>query len=83
MSFPATTLSADELQKAARDHLWLHFTRMSGYADGDVRCTELAVTKSHDRWEKAAVRQREKDVIAPDDGGVGGEKQQDRSRANH
>jgi adenosylmethionine-8-amino-7-oxononanoate aminotransferase len=36
MSFPATTLSADELQKAARDHLWLHFTRMSGYADGDV-----------------------------------------------
>ncbi len=36
MSFPATTLSADELQKAARDHLWLHFTRMSGYQDGDV-----------------------------------------------
>ena len=36
MSFPATTLSADELQKAARDHLWLHFTRMSGYADGEV-----------------------------------------------
>ena len=24
------------LQKAARDHLWLHFTRMSGYADGEV-----------------------------------------------
>ncbi len=22
--------------KAARDHLWLHFTRMGGYADGDV-----------------------------------------------
>ena len=36
MSFPATTLSADELQQAARDHLWLHFTRMSGYADGEV-----------------------------------------------
>jgi adenosylmethionine-8-amino-7-oxononanoate aminotransferase len=36
MSFPATSLSADELQQAARDHLWLHFTRMSGYADGDV-----------------------------------------------
>jgi adenosylmethionine-8-amino-7-oxononanoate aminotransferase len=36
MSFPATSLSADELQQAARDHLWLHFTRMSGYMDGDV-----------------------------------------------
>jgi adenosylmethionine-8-amino-7-oxononanoate aminotransferase len=36
MSLPATSLSADELQKAARDHLWLHFTRMSGYQDGDV-----------------------------------------------
>ena len=30
MSFPATSLSPAELQKAARDHLWLHFTRMSG-----------------------------------------------------
>ncbi len=36
MSFPATSLSADELQQAARDHLWLHFTRMSGYMDGEV-----------------------------------------------
>ena len=36
MSLPATTLSADELQKAAREHLWLHFTRMSGYEDGEV-----------------------------------------------
>ncbi len=36
MSFPATGLSADELQQAARDHLWLHFTRMSGYAEGEV-----------------------------------------------
>src|SRR5205085_11746272 len=29
-------LSPAELQKAARDHLWLHFTRMSGYRDQDV-----------------------------------------------
>jgi adenosylmethionine-8-amino-7-oxononanoate aminotransferase len=29
-------LSPAELQKAARDHLWLHFTRMSGYADSEV-----------------------------------------------
>jgi adenosylmethionine-8-amino-7-oxononanoate aminotransferase len=35
MSFPATTLSADELQKAARDHLWLHFTRMSSFLEGE------------------------------------------------
>jgi adenosylmethionine-8-amino-7-oxononanoate aminotransferase len=33
MSVPVTGLSADELQSAARDHLWLHFTRMS---DGEV-----------------------------------------------
>ncbi len=25
-----------DLQQAARNHLWLHFTRMSAYADGDV-----------------------------------------------
>src|SRR4030095_16046429 len=25
-----------DLQKAAREHLWLHFTRMGGYADRDV-----------------------------------------------
>ncbi|MEX2211830.1 MAG: aspartate aminotransferase family protein [Gaiellaceae bacterium] len=36
MATPATRLSADELQQAARDHLWLHFTRMGGYLDGDV-----------------------------------------------
>jgi adenosylmethionine-8-amino-7-oxononanoate aminotransferase len=36
MSFPATSLSADELQQAARDHLWLHFTRMSGFAEEEV-----------------------------------------------
>jgi adenosylmethionine-8-amino-7-oxononanoate aminotransferase len=29
-------LSPAELQKAARDHLWLHFTRMSGYLDSEV-----------------------------------------------
>ncbi len=26
----------DGLQKSARDHLWMHFTRMSGYAEADV-----------------------------------------------
>ena len=29
-------LSPAELQKAARDHLWLHFTRMSSYADSEI-----------------------------------------------
>jgi adenosylmethionine-8-amino-7-oxononanoate aminotransferase len=28
--------TAIDLQKAAREHLWLHFTRMGGYADHDV-----------------------------------------------
>ena len=32
----ATSLSADELQRAARDHLWLHFTRMGSYQDTDI-----------------------------------------------
>ena len=35
MSTPATSLSPAELQKAARDHLWLHFTRMSSYKEGE------------------------------------------------
>ncbi|HSX21951.1 MAG TPA: aspartate aminotransferase family protein [Gaiellaceae bacterium] len=30
MSAPATAYDVDKLQQAARDHLWLHFTRMSG-----------------------------------------------------
>jgi adenosylmethionine-8-amino-7-oxononanoate aminotransferase len=29
-------LSPAELQQAARDHLWLHFTRMGSYADAEV-----------------------------------------------
>ena len=29
-------LSPAELQKAARDHLWMHFTRMSAYRDAEV-----------------------------------------------
>jgi adenosylmethionine-8-amino-7-oxononanoate aminotransferase len=29
-------VTAVDLQQAARDHLWLHFTRMGGYADADV-----------------------------------------------
>jgi adenosylmethionine-8-amino-7-oxononanoate aminotransferase len=37
VSAPASTsLSPAELQKAARDHLWLHFTRMSSYADSEI-----------------------------------------------
>jgi adenosylmethionine-8-amino-7-oxononanoate aminotransferase len=31
-----TEYSREELQQAARDHLWLHFTRMGGYLDGEV-----------------------------------------------
>jgi len=29
-------LSHEQLQQAARDHLWLHFTRMGGYRDGEL-----------------------------------------------
>jgi adenosylmethionine-8-amino-7-oxononanoate aminotransferase len=36
MSTTASGLSATELQQAARDHLWLHFTRMGGYLREDV-----------------------------------------------
>jgi adenosylmethionine-8-amino-7-oxononanoate aminotransferase len=36
MSVPVAGLSPAELQRAARDHLWLHFTRMSSYRDSEV-----------------------------------------------
>ena len=36
MTSVQTTLSAEELQQAAKDHLWLHFTRMGGYRDGEL-----------------------------------------------
>jgi adenosylmethionine-8-amino-7-oxononanoate aminotransferase len=36
MTTPAVGPAAVDLHQAARDHLWLHFTRMAGYADGEV-----------------------------------------------
>ncbi len=36
MSHPRTGMSPAEQQQAARDHLWMHFTRMGGYGDGEV-----------------------------------------------
>ncbi len=36
MKTAASVESLDQLQQAARDHLWLHFTRMSGYRQADV-----------------------------------------------
>jgi adenosylmethionine-8-amino-7-oxononanoate aminotransferase len=36
MSTELTAMSHAELQQAARDHLWMHFTRMSSYMDGDI-----------------------------------------------
>ena len=32
----ATAPEALDLQRAAREHLWLHFSRMAGYRDGEV-----------------------------------------------
>jgi adenosylmethionine-8-amino-7-oxononanoate aminotransferase len=36
MTAMATTLSSEELQRGAREHLWLHFTRMGGYLKTEV-----------------------------------------------
>ena len=36
MTAVSTGLSPEELQQAARDHLWLHFTRMGGYLDCEI-----------------------------------------------
>jgi len=36
MTIPLTGLAPEELQRAAKDHLWLHFTRMGGYRQTDV-----------------------------------------------
>ncbi len=32
----STTEVSLDLQKLAKEHLWLHFTRMGGYADAEV-----------------------------------------------
>ena len=32
----ATAPETIDLQRAAREHLWLHFSRMAGYRDGEV-----------------------------------------------
>jgi adenosylmethionine-8-amino-7-oxononanoate aminotransferase len=36
MTTPETALSPATLQQLARDHLWLHFTRMGAYRDAEV-----------------------------------------------
>jgi adenosylmethionine-8-amino-7-oxononanoate aminotransferase len=36
VSATGTAPSTIDLQQAARDHLWLHFTRMGGYGEADV-----------------------------------------------
>ncbi len=36
MTTVSSALSPEQLQQAARDHLWLHFTRMGGYRDHEV-----------------------------------------------
>jgi adenosylmethionine-8-amino-7-oxononanoate aminotransferase len=36
MTQTAASLSPEALQRAARDHLWMHFTRMSGYAETEI-----------------------------------------------
>jgi adenosylmethionine-8-amino-7-oxononanoate aminotransferase len=36
MSTTEERLSAAELQQAARDHLWFHFTRMGAYSDAEI-----------------------------------------------
>ena len=36
MSTTVPSMTPEQLQQAARDHLWLHFTRMGGVAKGDV-----------------------------------------------
>jgi adenosylmethionine-8-amino-7-oxononanoate aminotransferase len=36
MTTPETVPSVTDLQRAARDHLWLHFTRMGGYRDAEI-----------------------------------------------
>ncbi|HXI95192.1 MAG TPA: aminotransferase class III-fold pyridoxal phosphate-dependent enzyme, partial [Candidatus Acidoferrum sp.] len=36
MTAVSSSLSPVDLQQAARDHLWLHFTRMGGYAEAEL-----------------------------------------------
>ena len=36
MTTTTSTSTGSDLQQLAKDHLWLHFTRMGGYRDADV-----------------------------------------------
>ena len=36
MTTTSTTTTPADLQQLAKDHLWLHFTRMGGYRDAEV-----------------------------------------------
>jgi adenosylmethionine-8-amino-7-oxononanoate aminotransferase len=36
MTTPETAPAVTDLQQAAKDHLWLHFTRMGGYRDAEI-----------------------------------------------
>jgi adenosylmethionine-8-amino-7-oxononanoate aminotransferase len=36
MATPVTNLSVEALQQAARDHLWFHFSNLSGYAEKEI-----------------------------------------------
>ena len=61
MSTPVTSLSPAELQKAARDHLWLHFTRMSSYTrrgHPDHRARRRLLPRGHRTASATSTRSR-------------------------
>ena len=62
-----TTLASADLQQAARDHLWMHFTRMSGYASNDVPITSMSgVSAESVRWASPGNSlRRERSPVAP------------------
>jgi adenosylmethionine-8-amino-7-oxononanoate aminotransferase len=60
MSSPAASPPTIDLQQAAREHLWLHFTRMGGYADGEMPI----IVRGHGCYLEDAKGKRYLDALA-------------------
>src|SRR5699024_4854773 len=50
MTHPPTTSRGTDLQQAARDHLWMHFTRPAAYGDG-ARVPVIVRGEGHRIWD--------------------------------
>ena len=64
-------LSPQELQRAARDHLWLHFTRMGGYKEDELPIIVRAVTGATSRTPAGSATSTRSPVSSPSRSAMG------------